>query len=544
MSDNRPVLYGPNGQALPSGIGRAIAMLSAGNAPVDAGRRAGSVAPADLAGWIPAQLSADGGWLWSRDLAVARTRDLIDNDPLAQTARDRKTTLVVGGGWRPSIKPDAAMLGIEPAVAADLGKQMERAFALWGNDILCRCDAQEELTWGGMLAMTSDEHESSGDGLIAMRFIERDDGWRFRTALDVIDSDRLSQPWGAMQTPTFRGGVELGDRGQPIAYHIRNGHPGEFGIATNGEAFSWERIERRTPWGRPQVLHWKRKHRPGQTRGVSKLVACLRGFKNLSRLNDAELQSAVINALNAATITSTMDPALMAEHMTDSGIGNYHQLRNTFYQMLDLRWAGSAVQHLFPGDSLEHLVNARTTANYGVFVDNFVNWFGAAVGITGHMLKMDWKGVNYSQMRGELLEIWRNVERDRMIGAVCVANPVLLAVIEDAIDNGLVVPPAGVPDLYEMPWAWLRCTWLGPPRGWVDPVKEPAGALLEIESGLNDWETAAAGQGRDFDLVLAALIEQRKRWQDAGMTPPALANMIAAAQQLAPDTPEPAQSAA
>ncbi|PHY12365.1 hypothetical protein CSW58_13120, partial [Caulobacter sp. B11] len=48
------------------------------------GYKAGQTSGQDVGGWMPPQQSADSGWLWSRDLAVARTRELLQNEPWAQ----------------------------------------------------------------------------------------------------------------------------------------------------------------------------------------------------------------------------------------------------------------------------------------------------------------------------------------------------------------------------------------------------------------------------------------------------------------------------
>ncbi|PHY12832.1 hypothetical protein CSW58_10045 [Caulobacter sp. B11] len=140
---------------------------------------------------------------------------------------------------------------------------------------------------------------------------------------------------------------------------------------------------------------------------------------------------------------------------------------------------------------------------------------------------MDWSKVNYSSARAALIEVWRGIMKSRSMVAMMVAWPWLLAVTEDAIDQGLVTLPSNGPGLFEAPAAYLRGRWLGPARGWVDPVKEPTGALMRIESGLSNWEDESAEQGIDFDLNLAALKSQKKQWTDAGLTPPALAAMLA-----------------
>lgn len=519
-----PQLYGPQGQALPLGIGRAVraAALRGGT---DVAYRAGSQRGQELAGWNPANTSADGGWLWSRDLAVARVRDLVANDPWAQAAADRRVDLIVGTGWRPSLKPDAEALGITTEQANAIGRQFERAWRMWAEDPLCRCDAAESLNAGALLSVCTMEQEVTGDGIGVLHYEERE-GWSFGTQLQLIDSDRLSNPSGQPDRPELKGGVELGPREAPIAYHFRNAHPGEPGLAYSGGAFTWTRVPRREPWGRPRVLHQYRKTRPGQTRGVPKLAASLARFKSLNRLAEGEINNAVLNSLFAATITSSFDPAVVQEVVTESAIKGYHGLRNDYYDTTDPRLNGARIQQLFPGDELKFNSSPRATVAFREFTNVFLGSFAASVGLMRQHLTMDWSDTNYSSARAALVEVWRSIVVARGTVAMTHAWPLLLAVLEDAIDHDLVQMPVGAPDLYEMPAAWLRGAWIGPPRGWVDPVKEPTGALMRIGAGLSDWETEAAEQGTDFEVLLERLDEQKRMWAAKGLQPPQLSDML------------------
>ena len=521
-------LLGPTGARLPPGIGaavRAMANRDGGDLGLGSGYKAGQTSGQDVGGWMPPQQSADSGWLWSRDLAVARTRELLQNEPWAQGAVDRKLDMVVGAGWRPLIKPDHEVLGITEQEGQALGASIERAYRLWGDDPLCRCDAEETLSASWLLHLQVMEQEVTGDGLSVLRWKDQP-GWGFRTAIQVLDSDRLSNPDGRPDDETLVGGVEKDAYGASRAFHFRNAHPGDGLMGASLKAMTWERVERRTEWGRPQVTHLYEKRRPGQSRGISRLVAGLARFKQMQRFAENELANGVINALFAATITSSFDPAVAQDHMMQTATASYQELRSDYYNTLDPRLSGARIQHMFPGDELKFLTSPRDTAAFESFFTVFLRSIASSLGIAYEQIAMDWSKVNYSSARAALIEVWRGIMKSRSMVAMMVAWPWLLAVTEDAIDQGLVTLPANGPGLFEAPAAYLRGRWLGPARGWVDPVKEPTGALMRIESGLSNWEDESAEQGIDFDLNLAALKSQKKQWADAGLTPPALAAML------------------
>ena len=107
---------------------RTQAYLGAINKPV--ATIAGFGQELTASGHLLAINSADGAWLWSRDTAVARTYDLLQNEPWAQGGVDKKVDMMIGASWRPSIGIDAAALAAHKRV-------MERQIATYysGTDV-------------------------------------------------------------------------------------------------------------------------------------------------------------------------------------------------------------------------------------------------------------------------------------------------------------------------------------------------------------------------------------------------------------------------
>jgi hypothetical protein len=85
MSD--AAILGPNGRALPQGVGRAVRAMANASSGVEVGirPRLGGTRQ-EMDGWNPAPSSADGGYLWARDDLVAKIRDLVASEPWAQGA--------------------------------------------------------------------------------------------------------------------------------------------------------------------------------------------------------------------------------------------------------------------------------------------------------------------------------------------------------------------------------------------------------------------------------------------------------------------------
>jgi hypothetical protein len=127
---------------------------------------------------------------------------------------------------------------------------------------------------------------------------------------------------------------------------------------------------------------------------------------------------------------------------------------------------------LFPTDRLDLNTQPRQTAGYPAFQRAFLQGLATSLGISYEQLSMDWSSTNYSSARAALNEVWRGVQRLRAILVWGFALPIFAAVLEDALDNDLIEIPKGCADFYEQPAAWLRAQWIGPGRGFIDPVKE------------------------------------------------------------------------
>lgn len=475
-----------------------------------------------LQGWMPPIQSADAEWLRDRPVSIARIRDVIRNEGWAKSGVDRKVDMLVGGSLRLNAKPDPVGLGISPAAAHTLGRQIQSKWFDWAEDPIFRCDAERQLPFAGLAGLITREFVGIGEGLGVLRWIDRS-GWDYRTAVQIIDPDRLSNPMGMPDSDTLRGGVEKDQNNAPIGYHIRRGHPADvFSMKTS--SFQWDYIPRWDAigaWERPKVVHVYDKHRPGQSRGISDFVASLTKLRMLSRYSESEVRTAAINATIVGAIYTQMGAEYAADRLgsdapSDVDWGEFNTSRAEFYGkrnvMDDARFLT-----LFPSDRLDLNTTPRQTAGYPAFQTSFLQAFAASLGISYEQLSMDWSKTNYSSARAALNEVWRGVMRLRAILIWGFAVPVFAAWLEDALDAGTVEVPKGCADFYDAPAAWLNADWIGPARGFIDPVKEAQASSLRIDGRISTLEREAAEQGQDWEEIIAQLARERAAMEAAGI---------------------------
>ena len=487
--------------------------------------RAGDPMHADMASWLPPLVSADASILTSRNLIVARIRDLVRNNGWASGMVRRYIDSVIGANVRLAATPDYRALGVSPQDAADLAEQMETAWRSWANDPLRRCDASRHDTFG-LLAGLMFRHKLV-DGECLGVLLWRPERGRWATCVQVVDPDRLSNPYGRPDDDNLRGGVELDDDGAATAYHVRRAHPYDRTLSV-GQSMVWDRVERETPWGRPVAIHDFDRDQAGQHRGVSRLAAALREARMTDNYAAAELQSAVINAILAAFIESPFDHSFLAEAFeSPDSLGAYQDMRTGFHEQRKITLNGAQIPTLFPGERLAFQAAARPSQQFPAFMAVVKrNIISAVGGMSYEQGSLDWSQSNYSSSRGGIVEATKTVIADRFAFEARSITPIYLAVMEEAIDQGAVVLPDDGPDLYDEPGAYLRARWIGPGRGWIDPVKEGQAAQIRMDTMLSTLEREAAEQGLDWQEVIQQRAREREALAAAGLEDPTTAQLL------------------
>jgi lambda family phage portal protein len=541
MNGSAPRILGADG--LPVSPARARRLAS--NVPY----AAGDPSSQEMDGWSPWLGSADSEVNPWRNPIVARIRDMVRNDGWAAGSVTRLVDAAVGADLRPVPRPDFRSLswwtsGFDAVWAAEFASWAKGCWRDWAHDPARWCDLRRRHTIPEMFALAFRSMLVDGDATAVCSWRpDRMSAGRglYATTIGLIDSDRLSNPQDRMDDQRMRGGVEIDADGAAVAYHFRDGHPGEF--YANASAYTWRRWVRETSWGRPVVIHHFEADRIDQHRGVGMLAPVLARLKMLNRYDSVELQAAVVNAILAAYITSPFDADLVQDALNpEAGLPAYQQLRADFHKQNAIRLGGVRLPILAPGENIVSVAPNRPSSNYSSFQAAFLRNLAVVTGQSEMEVSADWSRTNYSSARAALLTTWKTVIRRRRNFAGGFAQPVFAAFLEEAMERDRPPLPAGAPDFAEARAAYSRADWRGPGRGWVDPVKEPAGAQLRMEAGLStlDAECAEAG-GLDYEEVLDQRAIEIEAFRSRGLPLPTWTGAVAAAAAGAGDQPPPRQ---
>ncbi|WP_207213328.1 phage portal protein [Serratia proteamaculans] len=538
MKSGEVRILGPNGRPLPPSSRKVSMLNGSGRVPYDA---ADSFSDA-MANWQPALWSPDNEVNIYRDRIVSRVRDMARNDGWASGSVTRILDNAVGANFRPIAKVDYRALALQTGLKAfdakwadEYGRAVEAAWRNWANDPGRYCDVERKKTVSQMLRLAFRHKLVDGDALAVLQYRTDRLGHgraRYATTIQIIDPDRLSNPQQVFDMLNIRGGVEIDDDGVPVAYHIRKAHMGDWWSAE--KTMTWERVRRETDWGRPIVVHDFDGDRAAQHRGSSIFTPIVQRLKMLIKYDEVELESSILNAVFGAYITSPYDPSLFADSLQTDDVLAYQDMRTEYHddKRISLQ-SGARMPILAPGEKIDTVNAARPTSNFAAFESAALRNVAAALGISTQQLTQDWSDVNYSSARSAMLEAWKTLTRRRDDFASGFAQPIFSSFIEELHDIGEVPLPAGSPEFLAAKAAYCRAQWMGPGRGWVDPVAEKKGAILGMDSGMSTLEMEVSENvGEDWEELLDQRAREIEAFQERGLPVPTWAQ----ADTFAPQT--------
>ena len=472
-------------------------------------------------GWSPGLAQADAELSGELEIMRARSRDLDRNNGLVGGAKQTQTDHVVGTGLRLQSSPDYRALGWSIDQAVEWGRQVEAAWRDFAESD--QCDAARTLDFAGLTSLVFRQALADGEALAVPRWRPGRLGCKLATCLSLVDVDRLSNPNLAMDTVRLRGGIERDADDAPVAYHIRNQNPWQ--LLLGGDYYgvgTWRRIPARTPWGRKLVIHLHDKERTGQGRGKPFVSRVAGQVRMADHYQTTELKSAIVSAMIAAFIESNLPQEQLEDIMgasTDKAgrlnLGDFDaavQARRAAIAPLQ----GGRIINLPVGDSMKPFAPNRPGNTYAPFMEHLLRHIAAGLNMSYETLARDFSKTNYSSARAALLMDWRFFLGRRSWLAKYWCQPVFELWLEEAIDLGLVKAPG----FYENRRAYCAAKWIGPGRGWVDPVKEATAAKIRMVNNLSTLQMECAEQGQDYEEVLLQTARERKDRESLNLPEP------------------------
>lgn len=322
-------------------------------------------------------------------------------------------------------------------------------------------------------------------------------------------------------------------------YHDENGRPVRYLFEEQDSGIvSKVPYPARDDSGRQVVLHIFNPQDATDVRGISGFTAAIRKHLQHEMLDDATLQTAILQTIFAAVITSDQ-PAADAfealESIKDQKFGKPGEeiegseyaadmlafMQSNLDRLGDINFsADPQISHLGPGEKFEVKTAGTPGGQYLPFAAALSRDMARAIGITYGGLTMDHSNATYSSVRMETSSIWPVVMRRRERIAAPMCQSVYENWLDEEIGTGRIPFKGGyrayLANRSRVNWA----QWQGPAKPTADDFKSARGATERIENGTSSIEIEAAEGGIDPDELFDQRVATHRRYVEAGMQSP------------------------
>lgn len=438
--------------------------------------------------WSTSNYAPDSILAYDRQKLIDRSRDLSRNNPVASGAISSVCSSSVGTGLKLQSRIDRDALNLSDEQADSWEEKTEREFRLFSESH--ECDIQRTLNFTSIQDLVLRSTLESGDSFVLLPMIARL-GSPYSLKLQVVESDRISNKDGKVDSDNLVQGIVKDKHGAPVAYQIQDQHPGNI---YSFKARSWSTINAfGSKTGRRNVLHLYVPLRPGQSRGIPYLSPIIETLKQLDQYREAELTASIVSAMFTTFVKteSGEDDLLESNSVVGSPAGSKTNSD-------DYRLGNGAIITLAPGDDIVSANPNRPNQAFDAFFNSITQQIGVALEIPAEVLLKKFTA-SFSAARGALMEAWKFYLIRRVWLSNYFCQPVYETWLEEAISLGRVNAPGFFTDP-AIRKAYSYAEWIGPAPNQLDELKQVNAAKERIKLGISTLsEETSALTGGDWE---------------------------------------------
>lgn len=460
---------------------------------------------------------------WKRSAALAL--DLIQNSGRLRGAADQVIADTVGSALQLNPQPDPtvmARLGYDAKELSEWVSLVKQRWKRWAWNPR-ECDLRGKFTVPQQvdigLRWNMAYGEVTGQLVYFPRSERRKYGIESGLKVCMVPPTRLAQDTSELER-LFQG-VYQDANGRAIEYLFQEK---SFGSTKKTR---WPAYDQ---GGRPVVMHIFDPVDATDVRGISVLAAAFRKHIQHEMLDDATLQTAILQTQFSAVLTSDAPSAEAFEAIEAMKDGN-PALAEEYFGMLQEQLESAKesgvyfssdpqVSHLAPGEKFE-LHGAKTPGGqYLPFSASLSRDMARAIGITFGGLTMDHKDATYSSVRMENSSVWPVVVRRRERIAAPQMDMTYCAWLDEDIGEGRLPFKGGYAAFAANREAVSWAQWQGPAKPTADDLKSAKASTERMQNGTSSVEVEAAETGVDPDEIFEQRLRLHQRYEAAGMQSP------------------------
>lgn len=450
--------------------------------PPPKNRYEGAATGRRLGGWNPSTGDANHVLESSLPNLRHRARQQVRDNPRAHNMRDSFIGNMIGTGITPQWRVDGP-----------IREEIEALWRISRNQL----DADEQLPFSGLQELVAAGMYESGSVLARRRPRRITDGLAVPLQIQLLEPDHLDRSKdGDINGASVKMGIQFSRIGGREGYWLHKAHPAG-GVDQSIQSVFVPASE---------IAHVYRVERPGQVDGVPWLSSVLVYLYELDKGEDAQIVAwQVANMLTGFIRSSTP----VREMFPNLDFNSYSTNRDKFYQDLvglapgELRW-------LFGDDEIEFTKPPDSGSNFDSWLRGKLRAVSSGGNLTYEQVTGDLEKVNYSSIRAGLIELRRRFEMwQQNIINFQFNQKVMGWWMDAAVASGRLQ----IPDYQQNRWKYLDIEWVPDPWDYVDPMKDRAADILDLEWGLDSRAHKISERGRDIRDV------DRERNEDTFIPP-------------------------
>lgn len=289
--------------------------------------------------------------------------------------------------------------------------------------------------------------------------------------LMLVETDRVtSQGLTNITKDQWADGIEYDRQGNPTWYTILRNYPGETWTSAPND---FDRVSA------VNVLHWFRRDRPGQVRGVPEILAALPLFSQLRRYTLAVLEAAETAADFAAILYTDQTP--------EGGVINADP-----WDSIEIN--KGTMTTVPAGWKMGQFEAEQPTATHDQFQQTILREIFHCLNMPYSVGSGDYSKDSYSSGRLGLQTYLRIVRQSRHYLKLSVLDRIFKAWLREVTLLGLV-------PISEMEMQGMSHAWYFDPFASIDPVKDANADQLDLANGVTTQMELCAERKRDWRKI-------------------------------------------
>lgn len=479
------------------------------------GWKGASVMTEALKAFFATPASADLNISTDKDILVRRSRQLFQNNSFSGALINSFGSNVIGTGIkpRPTLK-QIEILGISQDEAEKWCRKTQDFFTIWAESK--KCDAERKNDFFELQDLAFKTQLIGGDCFALTKYSALN--LPFGMSIKLMESDRVQNPFGLMDSDKLTAGVEVDDNGAVTAYHFTK--KPTWGVDNFSDFVDTIRVPALDAWGNPNVIHLFTADRTDQRRGIPILAPVIAQMKQQERYQDAELMAAVVSAMFTAFITSNSQD-VADPFMGDVPAENRVEPMNNQKAAVELSPGG--IVELRAGENVTFANPNRPNANYTPFVEGIFAEAAARCGISFEVVLKKFNS-SYNAVRAAILESKKTFDKAKQNFVSDFCRPIYEKWLTQAIMTGVIDAPGFFDDPIKRS-LWLGCRWISDAAFLLDPLKETQAIKQQLDEQLIDRDSACAMvAGGEYERTALELAKEKRLRNSIGLPEPGTIN--------------------